>query len=141
VISGDVKAVEAAMTIASEHGARRVVALPVSGAFHSPLMQHAREGLAEALAQLAISRPSCPVYLNVSAAPTTDPDTIREALLAQLTSPVRWSQTLVHMRDDGFDRFVEVGAGKVLSGLVKRTLGREIETELAGEAGDFEQAV
>jgi [acyl-carrier-protein] S-malonyltransferase len=125
------------MDIADTHGARRVVALPVSGAFHSPLMEHARSGLAEALETLAIDKPSCPIYLNVSADPTTDPETIRSALLAQLTSPVRWSQTLANMDRNGFTSFVEVGSGKVLSGLVKRTLGRHVETTQAGSASDF----
>jgi [acyl-carrier-protein] S-malonyltransferase len=138
VISGDVVAVDRAMDIAREHGARRVIPLPVSGAFHSPLMEHARAGLAEALQALHISTPSCPVYLNVSAEPATDPDVIRKALLDQLTSPVRWSQTMTNMSRDGFDSFMEVGAGKVLTGLVKRTLGREVEAGLAGSAEDFQ---
>jgi [acyl-carrier-protein] S-malonyltransferase len=138
VISGDVKAVDRAMEIASERGARRVIPLPVSGAFHSPLMEHARAGLAKALGSLAISQPSCPVYLNVSAAPTTEPSEIRRALLDQLTSPVRWSQTLTNMNRDGFSSFLEVGSGKVLTGLVRRTLGRDVEARSAGIADDFQ---
>ena len=121
------------MAVSTVHGARRVLALPVSGAFHSPLMDHARAGLAEALESLPIATPSCPVYLNVSAEPTTDPEVIRAALLDQLTSPVRWSQTLTNMQRDGFDSFLEVGAGKVLTGLAKRTLGREVETQINTE--------
>lgn len=137
VISGDVAAVERAMEIAREHGARRVIPLPVSGAFHSPLMEHARAGLAEGLESLEIAAPSCPVYLNVSAEPTTDPSEIKRALLDQLTSPVRWSQTLTNMSRDGFSSFLEVGSGKVLTGLAKRTLGRDIEAKAAGAAADF----
>lgn len=137
VISGDVAAVEAAMEAASEAGARRVIALDVSGAFHSPLMESARTGLAAALEKLPIQEPRCPVYLNVTAESTTDPDTIRAALLQQLTAPVRWAQTLERMQADGATSFVEVGAGKVLSGLVKRTLGRQVETRAVGTAGDF----
>lgn len=138
VISGDVAAVERAMAIASDHGARRVVPLPVSGAFHSPLMEDAREGLGEALAALAIQAPRCPVYLNVTAEPTTDPEAIRAALLAQLTSPVRWAPSLRRMQADGVARFVEVGAGKVLTGLARRTLGRDIDTATVGGAEDLE---
>ena len=111
--------------------------LPVSGAFHSPLMGDAKAGLAEALESLTITTPECPIYLNVTADPTTDPDAIRGALLDQLTSPVRWSQTLNNMSRDGFESFVEVGAGRVLSGLAKRTLGRETATRTAGTADEF----
>lgn len=138
VISGDVTAVERAMEIAPERGARRVILLPVSGAFHSPLMEYARAGLAEALASLKITKPSCPVYLNVSANPTTDPSEIRKALLDQLTSPVLWSQTLLNMSRDGFSSFLEIGSGKVLTGLVRRTLGRDVEARSAGVADDFQ---
>lgn len=137
VISGDRAAVERAMAAAAAAGARRVVPLPVSGAFHSPLMAEAAGGLAEALAAASIRPPAFPVYLNVTAAPTTDPEEIRRRLLEQLTAPVRWVQTLEAMRADGVRRFVEVGAGTVLSGLVKRTLGRDVETATAGTAADF----
>ena len=128
VISGDAPAVERASARASEAGARRVVPLPVSGAFHSPLMAFARDGLADTLAALSIRSPRCPVVLNVTAAPTTDPETIREKLLEQLTSPVRWAQSVAWMARSGVTRYVEVGTGKVLSGLVKRTAGRDAET-------------
>ena len=134
VISGDGPAVERAGTLAGERGARRVVPLPVSGAFHSPLMAFARDGLAETLYALAISAPACPVVLNVTAAPTTDPEEIRTRLLEQLTAPVRWAQSLQAIADAGATRYVEVGAGKVLSGLVKRTLGRDAATAQAGTA-------
>lgn len=136
VISGDVDAVQRAMALAETRGARKVIALPVSGAFHSPLMQDARDGLADGLASLVIHTPRCPVYLNVTAKPSTDPEEIRTRLLEQLTAPVRWSQTLQHMDADGAARFVEVGAGRVLSGLVKRTLGRRTETATYGKAAE-----
>lgn len=138
VISGDVSAVERAVSMAKDRGARRALMLPVSGAFHSPLMDFAREGLAEGLASLDIRTPSCPVYLNVTAAPTTDPAEIRERLIEQLTSPVRWAQGLTAMHGAGATKFVEVGAGKVLSGLVKRTLGRDVETMSFSSAADLE---
>ena len=134
VISGDAAAVERAMALAKERGAKRVVALPVSGAFHSPLMGHARDGLASALLGLEIRPPRCPVYLNVTAAPATDPEELRARLLEQLMSPVRWAQSLARMHADGATRFVEVGAGNVLAGLARRTLGRDVETATAGTA-------
>ena len=137
VISGDVEAIDRAVALAQERGARRALKLPVSGAFHSPLMDFAREGLAEGLAELDIRTPSCPVYLNVTAAPTTDPAVIRQRLVEQLTSPVRWAQGLGTMHADGATSFVEVGAGKVLSGLVKRTLGRDVATASFSDAADI----
>lgn len=139
VISGDAEAVERAMTLAKERGAKRVVALPVSGAFHSPLMSHARDGLAQALVQLEIRTPRCPVYLNVTAEPATEPEEIRARLLEQLMAPVRWAQTLARMHADGASRFVEVGAGNVLTGLARRTLGRDIETATAGKAEELDK--
>lgn len=137
VISGDNGAVERAGEAAKAAGAKRVIPLTVGGAFHSPLMGYARDGLGEALERAEIRVPRCPVYLNVTAQPTTDPDEIRRQLLAQLTAPVRWAQTLEAMRADGADRFVEVGAGNVLAGLVKRTLGRDIDTATAGKADEL----
>ena len=138
VISGDADAVARAGRLADEAGARRVVPLTVSGAFHSPLMAFARDGLAETLEALDIAEPSCPVVLNVTAEPTTDPDEIRRRLLEQLTAPVRWAQSVQRMADAGATRFVEVGSGRVLSGLVKKTLGRGAETAQAGTAADLE---
>ncbi len=137
VISGDPAAVERAGEAARAAGARKVVPLPVSGAFHSPLMAFARDGLAGALQALDIAAPRCPVYLNVTAGPETDPEVIRANLLAQLTAPVRWAQTLERMRDDGVTRYLEVGTGNVLSGLVKRTLGRDVSTATAGTADEL----
>ena len=138
VISGDRSAIDRAVDLAKERGAKRAIPLPVSGAFHSPLMERARDGLAEGLIKLEISSPRVPVYLNVTAEPTSEPETIRECLLEQLMSPVRWSQTMRRMQADGATRFVEVGAGNVLSGLVRRTLGREVETATAGTADEVE---
>ena len=134
VISGDEAAVARASEALKAQSARRVVPLPVSGAFHSPLMEEARDGLREALLALDVRVPRCPVYLNVTAAPTLDPETIRKRLLEQLTAPVRWSETLRQMRQGGAARFVEVGTGNVLTGLVRRTLGRDVETATAGTA-------
>ncbi len=139
VISGDVEAVDRAVELAQDRGARRALKLPVSGAFHSPLMDFAREGLAEGLAALDVRKPSCPVYLNVTAAPSTDPAEIRQRLVEQLTAPVRWAQGLAAMQRDGASKFVEIGAGKVLSGLVKRSLGRDVETMAFSSVADLSQ--
>lgn len=133
VISGDVEAVEQAM----DEMPGRTIRLPVSGAFHSPLMEYAEEGLSEALNAVDLQPPQCPVYLNVTGEPTTDPDEIRKRLLEQLRAPVRWAQTLRRMHENGAERFVEVGAGKVLRGLVRRTLGRDVETQGAGTADEL----
>ncbi len=133
VISGDVKAVERACDVIEA----RTLPLSVSGAFHSPLMAYAREGLTEALEAVSIQPPTCPVYLNVTAAPTTDPDEIRKRLIEQLQAPVRWAQLLQAIEADGADRFVEVGAGTVLQGLVKRTLGRDTQRHSADTADDL----
>ncbi|MEF8865414.1 MAG: ACP S-malonyltransferase [Salinibacter sp.] len=134
VISGDVGAVERA----TEAVQGRALPLPVSGAFHSPLMEYAREGLAEVLDAVTIDPPRCPVYPNVTAEPTTDPDEIRRCLTEQLLSPVRWAPTLRRMQEDGAVRFVEVGTGEVLQGLVGRTLEEEVETMGAGTPDEIE---
>ena len=136
VISGDEDAVARASETLKAQGARRVVPLPVSGAFHSPLMEYAKDGLREALLETDVRAPRCPVYLNVTAAPTSDPEEIQQRLLEQLTAPVRWSETLKQMQQDGATRFVEVGTGNVLTGLVRRTLGRNVETATVGTAED-----
>ena len=138
VISGDVEAIDRALVLAKERGARRALLLPVSGAFHSPMMDYARDGLARALIKLDIQPPRYPVYLNVTAAPTTAPIEIRERLLEQLMAPVMWAQTLEHMHADGARRFVEVGPGKVLMGLLRRTLGRDLDTATAGKADELQ---
>lgn len=126
VISGYQESVEKAVELAKENGARMAKMLPVSGAFHSSLMQPAYDGLKDQLEGLAIQEPTCPIYSNYTAKATTDPEEIRSNLLNQLMNAVRWTQTLQHMHEDGADTFVEVGPGKVLQGLVKRTL-KEVE--------------
>ncbi len=120
VISGEAGAVAAACAALKEAGAKRALPLPVGGAFHSPLMEPAREELAEAIRATEILAPSCPVYQNVSASPETDPARIRENLLLQLTSPVRWTQSVKAMLADGAAEFTEIGPGTVLQGLIRR---------------------
>ena len=120
VISGQKEAVEAACVRLKEAGAKRALVLPVSGAFHSPLMEPARQELARAIEQTPFQSPCCPIYQNVTAQPTTDPEVIKANLLKQLTSPVRWTATVQNMLQDGATRFVELGPGTVLQGLVKR---------------------
>ena len=134
VVSGEVPAVEAACEAFTEAGARRAILLPVGGAFHSPLMEPAREKLAKAIADADIQPPRCPIYQNVSAEPTSDPELIRTQLVAQLTAPVRWTQTMEAMMADGASEMTEVGPGKVLQGLFKKvdrafpTSGAQLET-------------
>ncbi len=120
VISGATAAVEAAVALAKSRGAKMAKLLPVNGAFHSPLMEPARERLAAAIAVAPFRTPVCPVYQNVNAAPETDPETIRKNLVAQLTAPVRWTQTIQRMAADGAESFHEIGPGKVLQNLAKR---------------------
>ena len=122
VISGDADAIDKAVDLLKEEGCRLAKVLPVSGAFHSSLMQPAYDGLKENLEALAISEPECPIYSNYTAEPTTDPEEIRSNLLNQLLNPVLWTQTLQNMHSHGAVSFVEIGPGKVLQGLVKRTL-------------------
>ena len=120
VISGEAEAVAEACKKMMEAGAKRALPLPVSGAFHSPLMEPARLELAEAIDKTPFQAPACPVYQNVTALPATDPDVIKAKLLKQLTSPVRWTQTVQNMVADGADYFLEIGPGTVLQGLVGR---------------------
>ena len=120
VISGTVPAVEKACELLTEAGARRAMVLPVGGAFHSPLMEPAREELAAAIEATDFRMPSCPVYQNVSASAVTDPIEIKINLMAQLTAPVKWTQTMHAMIGDGATEVVEVGPGKVLQGLFKK---------------------
>ncbi|MFW5947875.1 MAG: ACP S-malonyltransferase, partial [Gemmatimonadota bacterium] len=120
VISGDEPAVARAMEMAREAGARRVLPLNVSGAFHSPLMAVAESGLREHLAGVSFARPSFPVVSNVEAAPVSDPEAARALLVRQLTSPVRWTRSMGTMLDRGVDRFIELGPGRVLAGLLRR---------------------
>ena len=120
VISGSKEGITAAIAAAQEKGARRALELSVNGAFHSPLMEPARLELAEGIESIAFSDARVPVYQNVTAQPHADKDTIKENLLKQLTSPVRWTQTIQNMIADGAAEFVEVGPGKVLRGLIKK---------------------
>lgn len=120
VISGEKTAVEQACEKAKAEGAKRALPLAVSGAFHSPLMEPARVELGKAIEETRIVEPVCPIYQNVSAQAVTDPQTIKKNLLAQLTSPVRWTQSVRNMLADGADYFMEIGPGTVLQGLVKR---------------------
>ena len=122
VISGDLDAVKKAVDLAKEQGCRLAKILPVSGAFHSPLMKPALEGLQKRLEEIAFKNPECPFYSNATAEPTQDADVVKENLIAQLTSPVRWTQILRNMDSNGITDFVEIGPGKVLQGLVKRTI-------------------
>lgn len=132
VISGEKEAIEAACAKLKEAGARRALPLPVSGAFHSPLMEPARVELAKAIEATPVNDPVCPVYQNVTALPTQDPVTIKANMLAQLTSPVRWTQSVRNMISDGASIFTEVGPGTVLQGLVKRIAGNEAEIQISG---------
>ena len=128
VISGEAEAIAEACAKMKEAGAKRALPLPVSGAFHSPLMEPARLELAEAIDKTPFRAPVCPVYQNVTALPSTDPDVIKDNLLRQLTAPVRWTQTIRNMVADGADSFLEIGPGSVLQGLVKRIVP-EVENQ------------
>jgi [acyl-carrier-protein] S-malonyltransferase len=130
VISGEVEAVNRACESLKAAGARRALVLPVRGAFHSPLMEPAREELAAAIAQTPFSSPICPIYQNVSTSAVSDVEVIRQNLIYQLTAPVKWTQSVQHMVADGATSFVEVGPGKVLQGLVSK-ISREVETQSA----------
>ena len=126
VISGELSAVEAACEALKEAGAKRALLLPVGGAFHSPLMEPAREELEAAIRAVNFSNPVCPVYQNVTASAISDPEQIQQNLIAQLTAPVRWTQSVQQMIADGGASFIEVGPGKVLQGLVRK-INREVE--------------
>ena len=120
VISGNVEAVKEACARLKEAGAKRALPLSVGGAFHSPLMETARMELAKAIEVAHVNTPICPIYQNVDAKPHTNPIEIKENLLKQLTSPVRWTQTVLNMKADGMTEFVECGPGSVLTGLIGR---------------------
>lgn len=128
VISGSVKGIEKACELMKAAGAKRALVLPVGGAFHSPLMEPARVELEEAIKNTLFSKPTCAVYQNVHAKPSTDVEAIKLNLIAQLTAPVRWTQSVQNMVKDGATNFVECGPGKVLQGLVKKI---EAATEVA----------
>ena len=120
VISGEIEAIEKACETLKEQGARRALVLPVGGAFHSPLMEPAREELAAAIESTSFSKPKCPIYQNVTAHAVIDEVAIKANLISQLTAPVRWTQSVQQMITDGASLFTEVGPGKVLQGLVKK---------------------
>jgi [acyl-carrier-protein] S-malonyltransferase len=128
VISGSNAGIDAAVAALNERGAKRAIKLPVGGAFHSPLMEPAKEELRKAIEATLFNKPVCPVYQNVNASPSSDPGEIRENLVLQLVSPVRWTQTVQRMIADGAEVFTEVGPGSVLQGLIKKT-DRSVTTE------------
>jgi len=127
VISGSVEAIDDAVELLKAAGARRALILPVGGAFHSPLMEPARKELEAAINEVKVSTPICPVYQNVTASAVVDPDEIKKNLISQLTSPVKWTQTMQQMISDGMTEYTEVGPGKVLQGLLKK-VDRKIPT-------------
>jgi [acyl-carrier-protein] S-malonyltransferase len=127
VISGEFSAVERACIAMKEAGAKRALLLPVGGAFHSPMMEPAREELAAAIEATTFSTPICPVYQNVTASAISSAEEIKKNLILQLTAPVRWTQSVQQMIKDGATSFTEVGPGKVLVGLVNK-IDKEIET-------------
>ena len=127
VISGETKAVELACEKMKEAGAKRALILPVGGAFHSPMMEPAREELAAAIEATTFSTPICPVYQNVTASAVSDPAEIKKNLITQLTAPVRWTQSVQQMIADGATSFIEVGPGKVLMGLINK-INKDVET-------------
>jgi [acyl-carrier-protein] S-malonyltransferase len=136
VISGEADAVKQAMDIALRKGARKAIALVVSGAFHSPLMLDAQHTLAQALDGVALRKAQIPVYCNVTALPATEPHEIKQLLIEQVVKPVRWQETIEHMYQDGYTFFVELGPGKVLQGLAKR-INREINCDSIGDVASI----
>ncbi|WP_158210161.1 ACP S-malonyltransferase [Myroides phaeus] len=130
VISGEFSAVEKACELLKEAGAKRALLLPVGGAFHSPMMEPAREELAAAIEATTFHTPTCPVYQNVTASAVNNPEEIKKNLILQLTAPVRWTQSVQQMVADGATLFTEVGPGKVLVGLIKK-INKEAETHSA----------
>ena len=128
VISGSVKGIDIACEKLKEAGAKRALKLAVSGAFHSPLMEPARQELEAAINATPFNKPVCPIYQNVTAKPTSNPEEIKENLVAQLTAPVRWTQTVQNMIADGATEFVELGPGNILQGLIKK-VNKDIAAE------------
>jgi len=133
VISGEVSAIQKACELLTEKGARRALVLPVGGAFHSPMMEPAREELAAAIKETQFNEPSCPVYQNVPASAVTSATEIKENLILQLTAPVKWTQSIQAMVADGGTEFIEVGPGKVLQGLM-----RKIDRTVSASGASFE---
>ena len=130
VISGEVQAVEKACEALKQAGARRALILPVGGAFHSPLMESAREKLATAIKETTFNNPKCPIYQNFTSKATQDKNEIKNNLIAQLTAPVKWTQSIQSMIADGATQFIEVGPGKVLQGLIKK-IDRKVDVATA----------
>jgi len=137
VVSGSTAAVERAVKLAAERGARRAIMLPVSAPFHCALMEPAAREMEEALATVAMAPPTVPLVANVTAASVDDPETIRHLLVRQVTGLVRWRESVLYMKREGVDAVVELGAGRVLSGLVKR-IDREIATASVGTPAEIE---
>jgi [acyl-carrier-protein] S-malonyltransferase len=133
VISGEIEAVEKACELLKEKGAKMAIILPVGGAFHSPMMEPAREELAAAIEATTFSKPTCAVYQNVTASAVTNPDEIKKNLMLQLTAPVKWTQSIQAMIAEGATEFIEVGPGKVLQGLM-----RKIDRSVAASGAGFE---
>jgi [acyl-carrier-protein] S-malonyltransferase len=140
VVSGDKEAVERAIAIAAEQGAKRSVMLPVSAPFHCSLMKPAADAMSEALEKVKLSVPSVPLIANVTAQPVSDPGTIRRLLIEQVMATVRWRESIETMKAEGVTRIFELGAGKVLAGLTKR-IAREIEASSVGTPEDIEAAL
>jgi len=140
VIAGTANAVEAAISEAKDRGARRALPLPVSAPFHSPLMAPVREGLEPTLRALGFTELSVPLYRNIDAEPVSAPEAVRDGLVRQVDAPVLWTQTIERMRADGFDTFVEIGAGNVLCGLVKR-IDRDAVCAPAGTVETIEKVL
>lgn len=134
VISGEVEAINKACETLKEAGAKRALVLPVGGAFHSPLMEPAREELAAAIESTTFNTPTCPIYQNVTTTAVVNPDEIKKNLISQLTAPVKWTQSVQQMIADGASHFTEVGPGKVLQGLL-----RKIDRSVASESATFEK--
>jgi len=137
VVSGARAAIDRALELATEKGAKRSLLLPVSAPFHCPLMQPAADAMAEALASTTIAEPAVPVFANVTAAPTSDPEEIRDLLVKQVTGTVRWRECVEAMRASEIERFIEIGAGRVLAGLVKR-IDRSATNMSVGTPADIE---
>ena len=140
VVSGHAGAVARAIDLAKEKGARRSIPLPVSAPFHCRLMQPAQDLMAEALAEVGVVQPAVPLVANVTAAASRDPDTIREGLVEQVTAMVRWRESVLYMKENDVDSLVEVGAGKVLSGLARR-IDRDLEGVSIGAPEDIDSFV
>lgn len=140
VVSGTRAAVERAIALASEKGAKRSILLPVSAPFHCTLMEPAAREMEEALGTIVLTPPTVPLVANVTAAPVSDPETIRRLLVEQVTGMVRWRESVLRLKADGVGRLVELGAGKVLAGLARR-IDREIEAMAVGQPADIEAAL